>query len=267
VVGKVFWSGALAAISGRDEPALQGELDELERKELIRPASLSSVAGQTEYAFWHAVVRDVAYAQIPRAGRMRRHQAAAEWLERLAGERLADRAEIIAHHYSQAVALAQATDQQEARLAVLKECARRFLVLAGDRAIGLDVSQAQAYYQRALELCPPDHPDRPRIVAGTARAAFQAGRVEDAAAAYEEAIAGFAGHGDIRGQGEALNRLCTVLWDQGETRRARAVLFQASSCWSTSGPAQSCAPPTRRWRPTGSCQETRRRRRRGRTRR
>jgi tetratricopeptide (TPR) repeat protein len=236
VVGKVFWSGALAAISGRDEPALQAALDELERKELIRPASVSSVAGHTEYAFWHAVVRDVAYAQIPRAGRMRRHQAAAEWLERLAGERLADRAEIIAHHYSQAVALAQATDQHEARLAVLKERARRFLVLAGDRAIGLDVSQAQAYYQRALELCPPDHPDRPRIVAGTARAAFQAGRVEDAAAAYEEAIAGFAQHGDVRGQGEALNRLCSALWDQGETRRARAVLLQAIELLEPEGP-------------------------------
>jgi class 3 adenylate cyclase/tetratricopeptide (TPR) repeat protein len=227
VVGKVFWSGALATIGGRDEQALQEELDELEHKELIRPASVSSVAGQTEYAFWHAVVRDVAYAQIPRAGRMRRHQAAAEWLERLAGERLADRAEIIAHHYSQAVALAQATDQQEERPAVLKESARRFLILAGDRAIGLDVSQAQAYYQRALELCPPDHPDRPRIVAGTARAAFQSGRVQDAAVAYEEAIAGFARHGDLRGQGEALNRLCTVFWDRGETRRARAALFQA----------------------------------------
>ena len=237
VVGKVFWSGALAAISGRDEPALQGELEELERKELIRPATVSSVAGQTEYAFWHAVVRDVAYAQIPRAGRMRRHQAAAEWLERLAGERLADRAEIIAHHYSQAVALAQATDQQEARLAVLKERARRFLVLAGDRAIGLDVSQAQAYYQRALELCPPDHPERPRIVAGTARAAFQSGRVEDAAAAYGEAIAGFARHGDVRGQGEALNRLCTVFWDQGETGRARAVLFQAIELLEPDGPS------------------------------
>jgi class 3 adenylate cyclase/tetratricopeptide (TPR) repeat protein len=227
VVGKVFWSGALAAISGRDEPALQAELEELERRELIRPAKVSSVAGQTEYAFWHAVVRDVAYAQIPRTGRMRRHRTAAEWLEHLAGERLADRAEIIAHHYSQAVALARATGEQARRLAELEERARRFLILAGDRAIGLDVSQAHAYYQRALALCPPDHPERPRIVAGTARAAFQSGRVEDAAVAYEEAIAGFAQHGDVRGQGEALNRLCTVFWDQGETRRSRAVLLRA----------------------------------------
>ena len=227
VVGKVFWSGALAAIGDRDEQALQAELDELERKELIRAAKVSSVEGQTEYAFWHAVVRDVAYAQIPRAGRMRRHRTAAEWLEHLAGERLADRAEIIAHHYSQAVALARATGEQARRLAELEERARRFLILAGDRAIGLNVAKAQVYYQRALALCPPDHPERPRIVAGTARAAFQSGRVEDAAVAYEEAIAGFARHGDVRGQGEALNRLCTVLWNQGETRRSRAVLLQA----------------------------------------
>jgi tetratricopeptide (TPR) repeat protein len=158
---------------------------------------------------------------------MRRHRTAAEWLEHLAGERLADRAEIIAHHYSQAVALARVTGEQARRLAELEERARRFLILAGDRAIGLDVSQAHAYYQRALALCPPDHPERPRIVAGTARAAFQSGRVEDAAVAYEEAIAGFARHGDVRGQGEALNRLCTVFWDQGETRRSRAVLLRA----------------------------------------
>ena len=227
VVGKVFWSGALATIGGRDEQALQEELEELERRELIRTAKVSSVEGQNEYAFWHAVVRDVAYAQIPRTGRMRRHRTAAEWLEHLAGERLADRAEIIAHHYSQAVALARATGEQARRLAELEERARRFLILAGDRAIGLDVSQAHAYYQRALALCPPDHPERPRIVAGTARAAFQSGRVEDAAVAYEEAIAGFARHGDVRGQGEALNRLCTVFWDQGETRRSRAVLLRA----------------------------------------
>jgi class 3 adenylate cyclase/tetratricopeptide (TPR) repeat protein len=227
VVGKVFWSGALATIGGRDEQALQVELEELERRELIRTAKVSSVEGQNEYAFWHAVVRDVAYAQIPRIGRMRRHRTAAEWLEHLAGERLADRAEIIAHHYSQAVALARATGEQARRLAELEERARRFLILAGDRAIGLDVSQAHAYYQRALALCPTDHPERPRIVAGTARAAFQSGRVEDAAVAYEEAIAGFARHSDVRGQGEALNRLCTVFWDQGETRRSRAVLLRA----------------------------------------
>jgi class 3 adenylate cyclase/tetratricopeptide (TPR) repeat protein len=227
VVGKVFWPGALAALGSGDEQALQAELHELERMEFIRAAKASSVEDQAEYAFWHAVIRDVAYTQIPRARRTQRHQSAAEWLERLAGERVSDRAEIIAHHYSQAVTLAQATGEQEIRLAELKERARRFLILAGNRALALDVARARAYYQQALALCPTEHPHRPQIVAGMARAAFQAGQVEEAAEGYQEAIAGFAGLGNFRGQGQSLNRLCTVLWHQGETRRSRAVLLQA----------------------------------------
>jgi class 3 adenylate cyclase/tetratricopeptide (TPR) repeat protein/energy-coupling factor transporter ATP-binding protein EcfA2 len=226
VVGKVFWPGALAALGGGDEQAVQAELHELERMEFIRAARASSVEGQPEYAFWHAVIGDVAYTQIPRARRTQRHQAAAEWLERLAGERVADRAEIIAHHYSQAAALARATGDRGPRLAELEERARRFLVLAGGRTLALDVGRARRYYQQALALCPPDHPQRPQILVGTARAAFQSGHVEEAAAAYEEAIAGSASHGDVRGQVEALNRLCTVLWHQGETSRSRAVLSQ-----------------------------------------
>jgi tetratricopeptide (TPR) repeat protein len=65
------------------------------------------------------------------------------------------------------------------------------------------------------------------VLAGAARAAFQAGRVAEAAGAYEEAIAGFAAEGDVVGQGETLNRLSSVLWSQGEARRARDAVVGA----------------------------------------
>ena len=68
---------------------------------------------EVEYSFWHALVRDVAYAQIPRAGRARRHQAVAEWIEALAGERVGDLAELIAHHYTQALAHARAAREPD----------------------------------------------------------------------------------------------------------------------------------------------------------
>ena len=55
--------------------------------------------GQDEYAFWHALVRDVAYRSLPRKVRAARHLAAARWLEQLAGDRVADHAEQLAHHY------------------------------------------------------------------------------------------------------------------------------------------------------------------------
>src|SRR5439155_368252 len=66
-----------------------------------------------EYSFWHLLVRDVAYSQIPRAERARRHRSAAAWIERKAGERVEDLAELLAHHYLQALELAGAAGDTE----------------------------------------------------------------------------------------------------------------------------------------------------------
>jgi tetratricopeptide (TPR) repeat protein len=77
VVGRVFWPGAVAVMGG-GAGDVEGGLRELERKRLVHRASASSVQHQDEYVFWHALVRDVAYAQIPRAGRARRHRKAAD---------------------------------------------------------------------------------------------------------------------------------------------------------------------------------------------
>jgi hypothetical protein len=104
VVGKVFWSGAVAAVGGLDERTVRDALHELVRSDLVRPSRQSSVEGQTELAFGHGLVRDVAYAQIPRAVRVRKHEAAAGWIEQVAGDRVADQAELLAHHYGEALA-------------------------------------------------------------------------------------------------------------------------------------------------------------------
>ncbi|HWD44251.1 MAG TPA: adenylate/guanylate cyclase domain-containing protein [Actinomycetota bacterium] len=225
VFGKVFWSGALAAMGGASEQEIYGGLAQLERKELIRAARLSVVEDEAEYSFWHTLIRDVAYAQIPRTGRARRHRAAAEWIQALAGDRVADRAELIAYHVTQALIHARAA--REPDLAELEGLTRHALVLAGDSTMGLDVAKAEGYYRQALALCPPGTPGRAQVLARAARAAFQAGRVTEAASAYEEAIEGFAAEGNVVGQGEALNRLSSVLWNQGETRRTRDALVRA----------------------------------------
>src|SRR5205807_8460973 len=108
VIGKVFWSGGLTAVGGLDPSAPEAALHTLERKEFIRRERRSAVAGEAQYAFLHALVRDVAYGQIPRAERAEKHQRAAEWLASLAGDRAEDHAEMIAHHYREALALAEA---------------------------------------------------------------------------------------------------------------------------------------------------------------
>ena len=67
VLGTVFWLGGLVA--GRTRWSVEELLHTLERKEFVRRERRSSVAGELEYAFRHALVRDVAYEQIPRARR------------------------------------------------------------------------------------------------------------------------------------------------------------------------------------------------------
>jgi class 3 adenylate cyclase/tetratricopeptide (TPR) repeat protein len=187
VIGKVFWAAAVAEIGGRELADVELALHELARKEFVRPARTTSMEGESEYAFWHLIVRDVAYAQIPRAGRARRHRSAADWIERKAGERVEDLAEVLAHHYIEALELARAAgDARQA--AELVPAARRFLALAGERALGLDVAQAESRLARALDLTPADDPGRPVLLARWAEAAYEMGRLREAAAALDEAL-------------------------------------------------------------------------------
>ena len=135
VVGKVFWAGAVAAIGDLEPGLVAGQLDLLAAREFIRIAPRSSMAGETEYAFWHALVRDVAYGALPRAARASRHVAAAKWIEAQAGDRVDDVADVLAHHYSTALGLARATGD-EGQSSELEAPALRFLLLAGERRSG-----------------------------------------------------------------------------------------------------------------------------------
>src|SRR5439155_23686960 len=76
VFGPVFWGGAFGAGAELDT-----QLQQLVRKEFIRRERRSVVAGEAEFSFAHALMREVAYGQIPRAQRAERHEAAAAWIE------------------------------------------------------------------------------------------------------------------------------------------------------------------------------------------
>ena len=215
VLGKVFWVGALAEIGGRDPGELELALHELARKELVRPARTSSMEGESEYSFWHLLVRDVAYGQIPRAERVRRHRSAAAWIERKAGERVEDLAELLAHHYLQALEFAEAAGDGE-QAAELALPARRFLALAGDRALGLDTAQAEARLARALELTPTEDPERPELLARWADAAYQAGHLREAAEALDKALVSLRARGETEATARALQLRSRIALSLGE---------------------------------------------------
>jgi class 3 adenylate cyclase/tetratricopeptide (TPR) repeat protein len=217
VMGKVFWTGAVAEMGARETGEVEFALHDLARKELVRPGRTSSMEDESEYAFWHLLVRDVAYSQIPRAERARRHRAAAAWIERKGGERVEDLAEVLAHHYLQALELAEAAGDSVQAESVAAP-ARRFLALAGERALGLDTAQAEARLARALELTPPEDPERPELLVRWAEAAFQAGRLREAAEALDEALASLRSRGEAEAAAQALQLRSRVALRLGDSR-------------------------------------------------
>jgi predicted ATPase len=176
VMGKVFWAGALAEMGDREPREVEQALHELSRKELVRPARTSSMEGEAEYGFWHLLVREVCYQQIPRTSRAARHRAAAAWIERKAGERVEDLSDVLAHHYLEALELVRVVGPAE-DVERLEEHARRYLLLAGERALPLDVASAEASLARALELAPARDIERASLLERWARAAQQQGRL------------------------------------------------------------------------------------------
>src|SRR6266508_67089 len=94
VLGQVGWVGALGEVGGHPPDRLDACLARLEAKEFVQRFGRSSVAGEVQYAFRHALVRDVAYGQVVRAERAEKHRRAATWVEGLAPDRAEDRAEL-----------------------------------------------------------------------------------------------------------------------------------------------------------------------------
>jgi class 3 adenylate cyclase/tetratricopeptide (TPR) repeat protein len=214
VVGQVFWAGAVMAIGEQGQDQVQAVLHELVRKELIHPVRRSSMAGQAEYSFAHALIRDVCYAEIPRAERAQRHRRAAVWIEQIAGDRSADHAEILAAHYTTALELAQAAKDPQAR--GFAADAARYLMLAGDRAMGIDVEAGERHYAKALAMTGPDHPDHAQLLVRYGEALRLRARFRESAAVFEQAIAAFQADGDVRQAAMATSRYSMLLHRLGD---------------------------------------------------
>jgi class 3 adenylate cyclase/tetratricopeptide (TPR) repeat protein len=225
VVGKVFWAGAVAAMRTTDGREVELALHELSRKELVRPARRTSMEGETEYAFWHALVRDVAYSQIPRAARARKHRAAAAWLEMKAGERAEDLADVLAYHYQEALELARAVGDTETASELLP-VARRMLVLAGDRAAALDQAAAHGFYRRALALYERDDTGQAPLLL---RAGKVAAFVSTAEAEEDARLAAdlYLSAGDELGAAEALLDLMRYVGYRGSHTEVNEHLHEA----------------------------------------
>jgi len=158
VVGRVFWQAPLARALG--DAGVREALLRLEDRGLVVARPTSALGGQTELQFKHALVRDVAYAGLPKSRRARAHAEHASWLEELAGERRDELVELIAYHYRSAVAgpdadLAWAEDAPA--FASARASAFEALLAAGEVARRrFAIAKALELHQQALALADGD---------------------------------------------------------------------------------------------------------------
>jgi class 3 adenylate cyclase/tetratricopeptide (TPR) repeat protein len=222
VVGRVFWLGALMALGGEvNRRELEDRLHGLERKEFLLRERRSVVEGDTQYAFSHVLVRDVAYTQIPRPERAEKHERAAVWIESLG--RSEDHAEMRAHHYLSALEAARAAGRETPALV---DSTRGALREAGDRARALNAVQAAVHhYDRALELSRDDDDEWPELLFTAARARFDAaeGNVEELTTARDALLA----KGDTATAAEAAVLAGDAAWTEGRGEEALGLLERA----------------------------------------
>ncbi|TMK22967.1 MAG: tetratricopeptide repeat protein, partial [Actinobacteria bacterium] len=157
VIGEEFWVGALARLEPDLGPAMiEAALRELADRELVEPVDHAALTGERAWRFRQALVREVAYASVPKQVRARLHSSLGAWLEETVRDTDLERdsADLIAHHYERAARLAA-----EVGLALpsAREKAREYLERAGDLAIGMDAAAAAAeFFERSLEFARDD---------------------------------------------------------------------------------------------------------------
>ncbi|WP_375425862.1 AAA family ATPase [uncultured Friedmanniella sp.] len=233
VLGGEGWLEALAALSSLDEDTLSARVAVLERRELIRRTADDDGAGWVRYVFVHALVRDVAYAQIPRAVRGEWHQRCARWLSGLAADRVHDRAELLAHHWRSAHELAVSTQTSTPELVEATRLAAR---AAADRSRQLHAyAVAAAWYEQALALWPSEDPDRPRLLLHLGSALSNARSA--GADLLEEAYAGLVDQGDRELAAEASRRQSATYYTQGDDEAGRTALQRALDLLEPAGPS------------------------------
>lgn len=145
VVGKIFWNGALTHLESYAD-RLQELLDSLEGRDFIRRETVSRFRGQQQFRFKHTLMREVAYATLPRAKRKEAHAAVAAFLEEVHSER--DSPATLAHHWR------ESGDREKA--------ADYFVAAAEQANRGWAKEEAVAFYRQALALVREEDRERYR---------------------------------------------------------------------------------------------------------
>ena len=149
VVGRAFWVEPLRGRLGYD---IADPLAALENRGLVLARQASSLAGQVEFAFKHALLRDVAYASLPAGQRARGHADVAAWIEEISQDRVGEVMELVAYHYAAAADGWDAGPSDPGEAELITANAFRSLIRAGIGARRrYAIAKAVQLHRRALD--------------------------------------------------------------------------------------------------------------------
>ena len=226
VVGRVFWTGAVARLGGRNVHEVRDALGRLRVKELVLPNEPPSFSDEHEFTFRHALIRDSAYDSLPKSLRAQKHAQVARWAEERAGDRAGEIAELIATHDLEALRyLEELGDTSPARTDA-ERAASRWTSAAGDRATALWLpSEGIRWYEDALRLAEATGApiaERASLAKALATVSWGTAPTDQTERRSRHALALFEQGGDDRGAGWAEAWLVLILFQQGRDEEALA---------------------------------------------
>ncbi len=187
VMGQVFYREALTLL--HDGEDVGRELSSLVRKQFIHP-DRSDLSGTEALAFRHLMIRDAAYDGIPKADRADLHERFADWLERMAGDRIPEHEEILGFHLERAYRYREelgTRGDHERRLAAR---AAEFFANAARRATArVDLPAAASLFGRAVALLDERDPRYAELMWESGVALNRLGNTSEADRVLTETIA------------------------------------------------------------------------------
>ena len=199
VEGEIFHRGSLLALCP-EEVQLTPRLASLVRKELLYPTG-AQLPGEDAFRFRHLLLRDAAYAALPKADRASLHERFAAWTEERSGEY----DELLGYHLEQAVQYRGELGTFSERDRVHAARASEFLGSAGGRALSRgDMPAAVDLLSRAVSLRPEGDDRRLTLLPELGAALREAGELTRADQVLSEALAAGRSAGNRRAELAAL---------------------------------------------------------------
>jgi class 3 adenylate cyclase/tetratricopeptide (TPR) repeat protein len=167
IEGQVFHLGTIAAL-GADPEVTRSAVPVLTRKQLFR-SERAALPGQEAFRFRHLLIRDAAYERVAKEVRAEWHAVFADWMEALAGARLSEYEELLAHHLGQAAMCRREIGIVGAETEALARRAARLSRRAADRTLARgDFHGGAALLEDVVTLLPRGDPESVIVLADRA---------------------------------------------------------------------------------------------------